>query len=686
MAPSLIAGRRGASGAQLRAVSSPTSRGALSARLPMPARRTHHVRRARSNAGGGMDSEYTLVSTDPAEVKREIERLRVENERIRQEIGTMDGGDSRSPAPAASAAPAGKDVSRVNPDAKPPGVVDDVATPIGSATQASTAKKAEGNLRSAALSRSAKTKGPSEQAATVMDIVFVASEVAPWSKTGGLADVAGSLPISLSGRGHRVMVVAPRYMNGKTDARYAEAEDTGCCVTFNLGTCGDVTVRYFHQHKDGVDFVFVDHPCFHRSGGPYGDDMGTYGDNQFRFCLLSLAACEAPLNLNVGGYRSGSPPGFPYGDKCVFVANDWHAGMVCSYLAARYRPYGVYKDARTILAIHNLMHQGCEPATTYGALGMPSDWYGALEWVFPEHMRAHELDKGEAVNIMKGAMVTADRIMTVSQGYAWEITTPEGGFLLDTLLRTRQHHLNGVANGIDMVEWDPSTDEHIPANYSLDDMSGKRICKAKLQEELGLQVNPDIPLVGFIGRLDSQKAPDIFLDAAWGLRQRDVQMVMLGSGVPSIEGRMRKLEEEFPDHFRGWVGFSIPVAHRIIAGADILLMPSRFEPCGLNQLYAMAYGTVPIAHATGGLRDTIEDYNPFAHGKMGAGTGWTYSPNTVDAMLSATDNALTTYRQHRESWEALQARAMEQDLSWDRAAKQWEQVFEWAMLDPAYCS
>eukprot|EP00191_Tetraselmis_sp_GSL018_P001478 CAMPEP_0177599634 /NCGR_PEP_ID=MMETSP0419_2-20121207/13107_1 /TAXON_ID=582737 /ORGANISM="Tetraselmis sp., Strain GSL018" /LENGTH=669 /DNA_ID=CAMNT_0019092399 /DNA_START=189 /DNA_END=2198 /DNA_ORIENTATION=- len=634
------------------------------------------------DSGSDFGEHYTLVSNDPEEVRKEIEKLRAENSKLREEISSIEPAVPRGGSGSGSE----QDMARLNVDAKAPVPVEEVPGVVSRGVPAGAAAlPLQEELRSAELDRQGH-EGPTEEAAqNVMDIVFVTSEVAPWSKTGGLADVAGSLPVALSKRGHRVMVVAPRYLNGVTDARYSEAEDTGSRVTFNLGVCGDQTVGYFHQHTNGVDFVFVDHPCFHRSGNPYGDEAGTFGDNQFRFCLLSLAACEAPLNLHIGGYKHGSPPGFPYGDKCVFVANDWHAGMVCCYVAARYRPYGVYNDARTVLAIHNLMHQGVEPATTYGQLGMPSDWYGALEWVFPEHMRAHELDKGEAVNIMKGAMVTADRIMTVSQGYAWEITTPEGGFLLDGLLRTRQHQLNGVANGIDMVEWNPATDSHIPANYSVDDMSGKRTCKEELQRELGLNVNPDIPLVGFIGRLDSQKGPDLFLDAVWGLRHRDVQMVMLGSGVPALEGRMREMEREFPDHFRGWVGFSIPVAHRIIAGADIIIMPSRFEPCGLNQLYAMAYGTIPVAHATGGLRDTIEDFNPFAKGKLGAGTGWTYSPNTVEALLSACDNALTTYRSHHESWTALQVRAMSQDLSWNRAAKQWEQVFTWAKIDPAYC-
>eukprot|EP00250_Pteridium_aquilinum_P011159 c19873_g1_i1 orf=306-2249(-) len=508
-----------------------------------------------------------------------------------------------------------------------------------------------------------------------LSIVFVTAEAAPYSKTGGLGDVCGALPIALASRGHRVMVIAPRYLDGVNDAKYKAAFDVQCRIKI---TCFEAVheVAYFHEFRAGVDWVFVDHPSYHRPGTPYGDTRGAFGDNEFRFTLLCHAACEAPLVLPLGGYT--------YGQKCVFVVNDWHASLVPVLLASKYRRFGVYKDSRCILAIHNLAHQGVEPATSFNNLGVPEDWYGALEWVFPTWARAHALDKGEAVNLLKGAVVTADRIVTVSQGYAWEITTVEGGWGLDGLLRSRTAVINGITNGVDLEEWNPATDKHISSQYSLEDLDGKAECKAALQKELGLAVRPEVPLIGFIGRLDYQKGPDIIEAALPDLMQADVQMVMLGSGEGTVETWMQRAESTYKDKFRGWVGFSVPVAHRITAGCDILLMPSRFEPCGLNQLYAMRYGTVPIVHCTGGLRDTVQNFNQFAHGEKGAGTGWTFLPLTKEAMLEAVWMAIQIYKEHKSGWQGLMQRGMSQDFSWDRAALQYEQIFRWALMDPPY--
>ncbi|KAI5657660.1 hypothetical protein M9H77_26453 [Catharanthus roseus] len=513
-------------------------------------------------------------------------------------------------------------------------------------------------------------------ASVTYNIVFVTSEAAPYSKTGGLGDVCGSLPIALAARGHRVMVVSPKYTDGNPlNKKFANALDVGCPT--KLYCFGGIQeVSFFHEYREGVDWVFVDHPAYHRPGTPYGDIHGSFGDNQFRFTLLCHAACEAPLVLPLGG--------FTYGEKCLFLANDWHAGLVPVLLAAKYRPHGVYKDARSILIIHNLAHQGVEPAVTYENLGLPSEWYGALEWVFPNWARKHALDTGETVNVLKGAIVTADRLLTVSQGYSWEITTPEGGNGLHELLSSRKAVLNGITNGLDVNEWDPSSDVHIASHYSIDDLSGKVKCKAALQEELGLPVRSDCPLIGFIGRLDFQKGVDILLSAAPELLQDDVQFVMLGSGETQYEDWMRHMESLYRDKFRGWVGFNVPISHRITAGCDILVMPSRFEPCGLNQLYAMRYGTVPVVHETGGLKDTVENFNPYAQEGSGEGTGWTFLPLSKENLLIALKIAIVTYREHKSSWEGLMKRGMSRDYSWNNAAVQYEQVFQWAFMDPPY--
>ncbi|CAJ1974406.1 unnamed protein product [Sphenostylis stenocarpa] len=539
------------------------------------------------------------------------------------------------------------------------------------------------------------------------NICFVTAEAAPYSKTGGLADVCGSLPIALAARGHRVMVVTPRYIHGTAeDDKFAGAVDLDRCTKV-MCFGGAQEVGFFHEFREGVDWVFVDHPSFHRPGNPYGDKFGTFGDNQFRFTLLSHAACEAPLVLSLGG--------FTYGEKCLFLANDWHASLVPVLLAAKYRPHGVYKDARSILVIHNIAHQGVEPAITYANLGLPPEWYGALGWVFPTWARTHALDTGEAVNFLKGAIVTADRIVT---GYSWEITTSEGGYGLHELLNSRKSILNGnafeenanvtfdlslnlcnlpllysvqvvvgqwITNGIDVTEWDPACDKHIAFNYSVDDLSGKPKCKIALQNELGLPVRPDCPLIGFIGRLDYQKGIDLIRLAMPELMEADVQFVMLGSGNPIYEDWMRATESAYRDKFRGWVGFNVPISHKITAGCDILLMPSAFEPCGLNQLYAMRYGTIPVVHETGGLRDTVHNFNPFTEESKDESTGWTFSPLTKESMLVALRYAIQTYNEHKPSWEGLMIRGMTKDYTWVNAATQYEQIIEWAFIDPPYC-
>ena len=545
-----------------------------------------------------------------------------------------------------------------------------------------------------------------------MSIVFVSSEVAPWSKTGGLADVCGALPRELVKRGHRVMVVSPYYQTGKKeDALFRGAFDT--CSNKSLECFGGLhEVGYMHQVKDGVDFVFVKHDSYERIGELYGDAEGGYGDNQFRFTLLSHAACEAPLVIDFGEGASANGFTGTYGDDVVFVANDWHAGLVPLLVASKYRPHGTYKNARTIAAIHNILHQGVEPHVTFGNLGVPGEWYSCLEYQFPEHMRAHELDLGLVVNILKGAIATSDRVLTVSEGYAREIVTPLGGKGLEGMLEQRVHRLDGVVNGIDMDEWNPSADEHIEAPFDVSDLSGKMECKRALQREMGLEVRDDVPLLGFIGRLDWQKGPDLIRDSIADMMNEDVQVIMLGSGLEELEQFMQWAEAAYHDKFRGWVGFSVPMAHRITAGCDILLMPSRFEPCGLNQLYAMRYGTLPIAHATGGLNDTVVRHNPYAeddpdiavaaavardkdpndrHGiqaemaDLGPGTGWLFNEMNVGSFMYCVSNACKLYHENPRMWRAMQIQAMSQDLSWYHAALKWEKVFEWAKIDPPHC-
>ncbi|GBF98815.1 soluble starch synthase chloroplastic [Raphidocelis subcapitata] len=493
-----------------------------------------------------------------------------------------------------------------------------------------------------AASANGKRAAEDDRPANLRNIVFVSSEAAPWSKTGGLGDVVGSLPGALAARGHRVMVVVPRY------AEYEDTHDTG--VTVEL--LGHSEVGYFHRRHKGVDWVFVDHVSYKRPN-LYADELGPYGDNQFRFTLLCLAACEAPLHLPLPPAEGGEPT--LYGEDITFLANDWHGSLVPVYLAAKYRPHGVYTNARSVLAIHN-----------------------------PHQRQGSYAEEGRSVNHLKAGIATADRLLTVSPGYSTEITTYLGGWGLEGLLGARQPVLSGIVNGIDEDEWDPSTDVHLARNYSLADFkAGKAANKAALQKELGLPVDPDVPLLCFIGRLDFQKGADLVLQVAPWLMSQGVQLICLGTGTPDLESGLRWLESSFPEQARGWVGFNVAMSHKMTAAADVLLMPSRFEPCGLNQLYAMRYGAVPVAHKTGGLRDTVIDFDPFAQPPVG--TGWTFSNFEAGGLMHAIGTALTTLKKHPGDFEGIQRRGMARDSSWNGAAREYEQVFDWMHMDPPYC-
>ncbi|KAG9139942.1 hypothetical protein Leryth_026298 [Lithospermum erythrorhizon] len=496
------------------------------------------------------------------------------------------------------------------------------------------------------------TKPPPLAGANVMNVILVAAECAPWSKTGGLGDVAGALPKALARRGHRVMVIAPRYGN------YAEPQDTGVRKRYKVDG-QDMEVNYFHAYVDGVDFVFIDSPILRNI------EKNIYGGNRVdilkRMVLFCKAAIEVPWYVPCGGVC--------YGDgNLVFVANDWHTALLPVYLKAYYRDHGIMKYTRSVLVIHNIAHQGRGPVDDFTYVDLPSH--------YKDLFRLHDPIGGEHLNIFGAGLKTADRVVTVSHGYSWELKTSEGGWGLHGIINENDWKLRGIVNGIDTKDWSPELDTHLQSdgytNYSLDTLqTGKSQCKAALQKELGLPVRADVPLIGFIGRLDHQKGVDLIVEAVPWMSEQDVQLVMLGTGRPDLEEMLRQMESHYKDKIRGWVGFSVKTAHRITAGADILLMPSRFEPCGLNQLYAMRYGTIPVVHAVGGLRDTVQPFDPYNE----SGLGWTFGSADTNQLIHALGNCLFTYREYKESWNGLQRRGMTQDLSWDNAAQIYEEVF-----------
>ncbi|CAN6283343.1 unnamed protein product [Urochloa humidicola] len=485
----------------------------------------------------------------------------------------------------------------------------------------------------------------------LLNIILVAAECAPWSKTGGLGDVAGALPKALARRGHRVMVVVPKYGD------YEELQEIGEPRRYQVAG-QDMEVKYYHAYIDGVDFVFIDNPIFHHV------ESEIYGGNRTdilkRMVLLCKAAVEVQWYVPCGGYC--------YGDgNLVFIANDWHTALLPVYLKAYYRDNGFMTYARSVLVIHNIAHQGRGPIDDFNYLDLPGHYM--------DQFKLYDPFGGDHLNIFAAGIKAADRLLTVSHGYAWELKTPDGGWGLHSIISENDSKFQGIVNGVDTTDWNPRHDVHLQSegytNYSLETVqTGKAQCKEALQKELGLPVRGDVPVIAFIGRLDHQKGVDLIAEAMPWIAGQDVQLIMLGTGRQDLEDTLRRLESQHYDRVRGWVGFSVRLAHRMTAGADILLMPSRFEPCGLNQLYAMMYGTVPVVHAVGGLRDTVQHYNPYEE----VGVGWTFEKAEANRMIDALGHCLNTYRNYRNSWEGIQKRGMMQDLSWDNAAKLYEEV------------
>jgi len=470
-----------------------------------------------------------------------------------------------------------------------------------------------------------------------MELLFVASEIAPWSKTGGLGDVAAALPRALAARGHTVAVVTPRY--GSVDARAAGlVRKDGA-----LRVRGEATAVWVKKGAPTVYFV-ENERLFGSRKGLYGEGGHDYGDNAERFTFLARAALALPGAMRLR--------------PRIVHANDWQSGLVPFLLRHEHAGDPALAGSRTVFTIHNLAYQGVFPKEVVPHLGLPWDVF-----------RHETMEFYDQLSFMKAALTFADALTTVSPTYAREILTPEGGAGLEPVLRHRRADLHGILNGIDVAEWDPATDPHLPAHYSARALGGKARCKAALQAELGLPVRADVPLVAMVSRLVDQKGVDLVVHALPELLARDVQLALLGSGSRGYEEAFARAARTRPDRMAARIGFDEPLAHRMEAGADAFLMPSRFEPCGLNQMYSLRYGTVPIVRAVGGLDDTVEDYDGWNRG-----TGFKFRDYTSSALLLAARRALETHRDRR-AWRGLVARGMAQDFSWDRSAATYEDLY-----------
>ncbi len=461
-------------------------------------------------------------------------------------------------------------------------------------------------------------------------IAFAAAEVAPYAKVGGLADVAGSLPQALASLGHDVSVYLPFH-------RSIDAEKWGIPVAIATRSVpygrSRVRVAYPHVVRAGVRVVLVRNDL--RIGRP-----AVYGapDDAKRYALFARAVAEDLVEAKPD----------------VVHAHDWHTGLLVPLVATRYR---ALRAAATVFTIHNLAYQGQSSAGVLDLVGLPK--------------RRLDVEARGQVNPMARAIAGADIVSTVSQRYAHEILTPEFGAGLQDLLRSRAEDLWGIVNGIDVALFDPATDRHIPARYSLADMRGKAQDKAALQKELGLAVGTSIPLLGVIGRLVEQKGIDILTPVAPEILRAGAQIVVLGTGEPKYEAMWKELAERHRGTLSLTLGFDAALAQRIYAASDMFLMPSRFEPCGLGQLISFRYGTVPVVRSVGGLADTVRDADADAR----RGTGFAFGDYAAAALGDAVRRAIRAYRDEAR-WSALRERVMRLDHSWTASAKRYVEMYE----------
>lgn len=480
-----------------------------------------------------------------------------------------------------------------------------------------------------------------------MHIVFAASECTPWAKTGGLADVVGALPKALAALGHKVEVFLPYYRQVAKQVPDAPLVVPSITIPFEYY---NRFVRVLDGGKiEGVQHYFLDNPEMFDRENFYATPSGDYGDNAERFGLFSRAVIEATKVLGVPD---------------IFHVHDWQAAMISVYLRSTYFFDPVFRKVPTVLSIHNAGYQGWFPPQTIQKLLLPWDMF-----------TMDKLEQFDNLNFLKGGIVYADAITTVSRTYAQEIQTAEFGNGLEEILRKRSGDLAGILNGVDYDEWDPATDPHIAAHYTPEDLRGKKECRRDLLHAFGFDgVSDKTAVIGIVSRFATQKGFDFIAQVADELLKEDVAIVALGTGEAYYEHLLTELAERYPTKMRVRVAYNNTLAHKVEAGSDIFLMPSRYEPCGLNQIYSLKYGTVPVVRATGGLEDTIDEQPD------GGGNGFKFWGYSAWAMLDAIKRALALF-QDKEKWAGMMQRGMKQDFRWDGPAKEYVKVYERAIMN-----
>jgi starch synthase len=475
-----------------------------------------------------------------------------------------------------------------------------------------------------------------------MHIAFVASECVPFSKTGGLADVVGALPRALAALGHQVSVYVPRYRQTKLTDPETVVRSITIPFDDKYRFCSVITAGA----SSGIRYYFVDYPPYFDRDALYGTPAGDFPDNAERFALFSRAVLEASKILGV-----------PH----IFHCHDWQSALVPVMLRTLYAEDPAFREVATVFTIHNMGYQGLFPPDILPLLMLP--------W---ELLTISMMEFFGQVNFLKGALVLSDFVTTVSKKYSQEIQTTEYGFGLEGVLRSRAATVTGILNGVDYEEWSPQSDKFIVQRYSSQDLEGKLQCKKDLLNAFGItNTDTKVPVIGIVSRFAAQKGFDLISQIMDRLAREEMILVVLGSGDKPYEEMFQRLNKQFPNKIAAKVAFDNAIAHKIEAGADMFLMPSRYEPCGLNQIYSLKYGTVPIVRATGGLDDTIEPWDA----RTGKGTGFKFSDYTGEALLTTIKQALLAY-QDPSSWQTLMRNGMSRDFSWGASAREYGKVYD----------
>jgi starch synthase len=480
-----------------------------------------------------------------------------------------------------------------------------------------------------------------------MRILFASPEAVPFAKTGGLGDVAGALPRALAKLGAEVFLILPKYR--QVEEKKFSLKKTGQVVKVPLGGKTEAGEIWTTELAPNCQVLLVQQDKYYDRDYLYTTPSGDYEDNAERFIFFSRAILEAALVLEI--------------KPDVIQCNDWQTGLTPVYRRTIYKGLAALNNTITAFTIHNLAYQGL-----FWHYDMPMTNLG---W---ELFTPQALEFYGKINFLKGGIVFADAVITVSRKYKEEIQTPEFGCGLEGVLRDRQADLYGILNGVDYSEWSPEIDPYIKEKYSPSALAGKKICKIDLQREFGLPVSAEIPLLATISRLTDQKGCDLLAATMEEMVQMNLQFVILGTGDEKYHFLFQDLQAKYPRQIGLKIGFDNALAHKIEAGADILVMPSRFEPCGLNQIYSLRYGTVPIVRATGGLDDTIVNFNP----ENGEGNGFKFHEYSAGALLETIKKALQVF-QNKDLWQKLMRRGMAEDFSWDRSAQEYLTVYEKTM-------